>query len=214
MKTSLLSSVAPAVRNRFRIAALSILILAIVVNMALSANAVGIPFGIKGLGKPSVHLTCDPVTKACFIDPENVEAFSLSIEFDSSVLTFDSIIYIAPYVETTPPDLSQVADGYIYNIAGSIAAGDVAPAGDVNIFEVIYTASVAGTEPLGYDTVFASTGDYVDAIDPDTGAITYFGPSQIVGVACTQESSTALLTVAGALAMAMAMRKRMANGIR
>ena len=177
---------------------IGLMIIAANLSMSPPANAAFLKkIGI--LGPLGARLTCLLGRLACKVDPENVEAFSLSIKFDPSVLQFSSITYFAPYEETTPPDLSQISEGLILNIAGST---EDPPPGDVFLFEVNYTPVVSGTTPLGYDTIFAGAGDFIDAFDPSTGQITFVGPSQIPPADCPEPASflvlgTALLGAVG-----------------
>lgn len=114
------------------------------------------------------------------IDPMNIASFQIDIGFDPLRAQFVALDYISPFVQTTPPDLTQLAAGLLNDVAGST----VSPvAGDVDIFEVTFQ-DLQPAAPIDGVTfsAFASSNDFFNAIDTDNAnAPVHIEPADIVG---------------------------------
>jgi len=142
----------------------------------------------------------------CYIDPLNVEAFQLDYQFDPAGLQFRGIDFLDPYVQTSPPDLSQLSSGLIRDIAGAVAPGTPPPPGDVDIFDVKFLSTGV---PFTGPTVFASSNDYVVVLDTDTGGLVTVGADDITPATCVPEPRSWLLTTpALALILRQGFRRR------
>jgi len=107
------------------------------------------------------------------IDPENIQSFSYSASFNPAELALDEIVYEDTYLQTTPPDLSQLSSGLIQGIAGSTSTP---PAGNADLFSLIFTPLV--TNPQSSVNFFPGSEGFLVTLNPETGETTTLDPSQ------------------------------------
>lgn len=106
-------------------------------------------------------------------DPENIQAFNYSTSFNPAELEFNEIVYKNTYTQTTLPDFSQLSSGLIQGIAGSTSTP---PAGDADLFSLIFTPLV--TDPQSIINFFPGAGGFLVIRDPDTGNTTTLDSSE------------------------------------
>jgi autotransporter-associated beta strand protein len=119
------------------------------------------------------------------MDPLATQAFQLDFTFDPARAQLvetagtGGIIYKFPFNQTTPPDISQLGNGRILDIAGSAGAVQGTP-GDSDIFELVFLDLQPGLPITSVAfTVSASANDFVTAVDPATNQQIVYGPGQI-----------------------------------
>lgn len=102
------------------------------------------------------------------VDPLFVDSFQLDVQFDPARASFAGITYISPFVEVTPPDLSELSLGFIRRITGQ-ASGSV-PSGDVDVFALNFTDLHPELNPAAaVFTVFGGPDSFIRLLDTDTG---------------------------------------------
>jgi hypothetical protein len=130
-----------------------------------------------------------------FSDPASASGFQLDLQWDPLVLQFDSLSFVSPYVQSTPPDLTNVSSGILRDIAG-VSSIFPPPLGDVDIYLVNFI-ELNPSAATGLRQ-FASSNDFIDSYDPSTGNTTRVGPDNIQGC---PEPAALLLLISGSLGL-------------
>jgi hypothetical protein len=136
-----------------------------------------------------------------FVDPVDVQGFKLDIQFNPTQLEFLGIDYISPYVETTPPNFSQLGSGRIFDIAGDSSISPPPP-GEVFLFDVRFRALEPGSP--GTFSLFADSNAFIIGYDRDTGQTTKYGSETIdcpCDCALPEPGSLSLLGTGGVVAL-------------
>jgi hypothetical protein len=129
-----------------------------------------------------------------FSDPLGAVSYQLDLQWDPAVLQFDSLEFVSPYDQSTPPDLTNVGSGILRDIAG-MSSIFPPPLGDTDIYKVNFI-ELNPAAPTGL-VQSASSNDFIMSYDSDTGQTTRIEPSQIVG--CPEPPTFVLLTLALAI---------------
>lgn len=111
------------------------------------------------------------------VDPVNLSDFQLDMSYDPMRMEFDEIEYVAPYSGEglELPDLS--VPGLVQDVQGHT---DTPPPGEIDIFKAyFYDLQPTSTQPSQF-TVFASSNDFLRALDTDSGTFLVAAPADIV----------------------------------
>jgi hypothetical protein len=102
------------------------------------------------------------------VDPLNVESFQLDLSYDPNRMQYLGVQYVEPYVNSGPfgPDLS--VPGLVQDIIGQVSI-PIPPPGEVDIFGVEFDDLEPTSDLPSYFTIFASSNDYIRALDTNTG---------------------------------------------
>lgn len=115
----------------------------------------------------------------CRVDPLDVAAFQLTVQWDPSRAQLDSssgVLFKVPFSQNGQPILDQAA-GRLSNIAGVTPA---AAAGDVDIFELVFIDLQPGLSTgQVFFSVFAQPSDFITALDTDAGTTVTFTGAQV-----------------------------------
>ena len=147
------------------------------------------------------------------VDPLNVESFQLDVAFDPNDMSFQSLSYVSPYVQTTSPDLSQLGSGLLRDVAGTSSISPPPP-GDVDIFVVTFMDLRPDPSIPTTLTVFGSSNDYVVALDTETSDSVMFGGDTIQSCADTipEPATVTLFALGGLILLACGRRWKSARG--
>lgn len=158
-----------------------------------------------------------------YVDPESVYEFQLDADFDEVRGEFLGFDYVAPYVQTTAPDLGELASGFVRDVAG-ISSVDPAPPGEVNLFLLDFRVRDCGSNPEPFRfVIFASPNDFVIGQDTLTGDLNLHPAASILpaelsvtipGCTCISDShdpSLESLALASVLAAGWVVRRRNAG---
>ena len=135
--------------------------------------------------------------KKIIIDPFNVRAIQVDVQFDPGQVKFRSIIPIAPFEidAQSPPNLERLSEGFLEDVFVVVPDTVDPPEGHVDIFEVFFED--VGRSKFAQFTVFASSNDFMRGFDPDTGETVNVDPLNIVPATFTtpEPSSFALIAI-------------------
>jgi hypothetical protein len=127
-------------------------------------------------------------------DPLGAVSYQLDLQWDHTVLQFDSLEFVSPYVQSTPPDLTNVGLGILRDIAG-MSSIFPPPLSEADIYKVNFV-ELNPAAPTGL-IQSASSNDFIMSYDSNTGQTTRIEPNQIVG--CPEPRTFVLLTMALAI---------------
>ena len=143
----------------------------------------------------------------CRIDPAGILSYKFDVWFDTSVFSFDSISYPGGFTEDSPPDLTDVSLGKIYDISASSPTPVNGVIADIILSNILPPPIAVNSSNF---QISLSSGDFIRSADSSGNIITYntIGPLPFDYAPCPVPSPIPLLGAGAAFGYSRKLRKR------